>query len=74
MCITMHGSENVKSVFSYVVCLMVMCAVKQVAYSTTTEAVLWLCARYDHGYSPITMCNKAEFPQQYGSSVNPWAY
>jgi len=36
----------------------------------TTVAVLWLCARYDHDYSPVTMCNKAEFPQQYGSSVN----
>jgi len=37
MCITMHGSENVKSVFSYVVCLMVMCVVKQVAYSTELQ-------------------------------------
>jgi len=43
MCITVHGSENVKSVFSYVVCLMVMCAVKHVAYSTELHKLCCGC-------------------------------
>ena len=37
MCITMHGSEYVKSVFNFAVCLMAVCVVKQVVYSTELQ-------------------------------------
>jgi hypothetical protein len=37
MCITMHVSENVKGVFNYAVCLMAVCVVKQVVYSTELQ-------------------------------------
>jgi len=34
MCITMHDSENIKSVFNFAVYLMAVCVVKQDVYST----------------------------------------
>jgi len=37
MCITMYGSENVKCVFNYAVCLMAVPVVKQVVYSTELQ-------------------------------------
>ena len=37
MCITMHGSENVKCVFNCAVCLMAVPVVKQVVYSTELQ-------------------------------------
>jgi hypothetical protein len=37
MCITVHVSENVKGVLNYAVCLMAVCVVKQVVYSTELQ-------------------------------------
>jgi len=37
MCNTMHGSENVKIVFNYAVCLMAVCVVKRVVYGTELQ-------------------------------------
>jgi hypothetical protein len=57
----MHGSETVKCVFDYAVCLMAMCVVKQAVYSTELQKPYCNCARCDNGYSPVTMYYKAVY-------------
>jgi len=55
----MHGSENVKCVFNYAVCLMAVPVGKQVVYSTELQKLFCSCMPAMIMVCPVTMYNKS---------------